>query len=285
MPKILVLGVSGMLGNAMVRYFHGLEGYEVRGTARSGACLPFLPSDVRPLVITDVDVENVDSVVRLLDAQRPDVVINCIGLIKQLSAANDSVAAIGLNALLPHRLARLAALVGARFVHISTDCVFSGRTGSYAESDLPDASDLYGRSKLLGEVDAPNAITLRTSIIGHELSTAHGLVGWFLAQTGQIKGFTRAVFSGLPTVELARVIHAHVLTRPDLRGLYHVSAAPITKFDLLTLVKDIYGKSITITPDDTLIIDRSLVSSRFRTETGYAPQDWRDLITTMHRFG
>ena len=285
MPKILVLGASGMLGSAMLRYFHGLEGYEVRGTARSGACLPFLPTDVRPLVIIDVDIESIDSIVRLLDTHRPDVIINCIGLIKQLSSANDSVAAIGMNALLPHRLARLAALVGARFVHISTDCVFSARTGLYAESDPPDATDLYGRSKLLGEVNGTNAITLRTSIIGHELSSAHGLVGWFLAQSGQVKGFTRAVFSGLPTVELARVIHAHVLPQPDLRGLYHVSAAPIAKYDLLTLVKDIYDKDVTIIPDDTLVIDRSLISSRFRSETGYSPPDWRDLITTMHRFG
>jgi dTDP-4-dehydrorhamnose reductase len=163
--------------------------------------------------------------------------------------------------------------------------VFTGRQGHYRESDAPDALDLYGRSKLLGEVDEPNAVTLRTSIIGHELSSAHGLVGWFLAQDGCVRGFTRAVFSGLPTVELAKVIRDYVLPRPDLRGLWHVSSDPIAKYDLLQLVKTAYGKPIEIVRDEQLVIDRSLDSTRFRVATGWQPAPWAELVDSMRRFG
>jgi dTDP-4-dehydrorhamnose reductase len=187
--------------------------------------------------------------------------------------------------MLPHRLARLAALVDARLIHVSTDCVFTGKKGDYRESDVPDAQDLYGRSKLLGEVDYPNAITLRTSIIGTELRDAHGLVGWFLAQRGSVKGYSKAVFSGLPTVALAHVIRDYVLPNPALRGVWHVSAAPIAKYDLLKLVAAEYGMDIDIVPDDTLVIDRSLDSSRFRLETGWKPLSWPTLIASMRQFG
>jgi dTDP-4-dehydrorhamnose reductase len=215
---------------------------------------------------------------------KPHVVINCIGLIKQLAEADDPLSAIPINALLPHRLARLCDVAGARLVHMSTDCVFAGTKGMYTEADMSDAKDLYGRSKYLGEVDYPHAITLRTSIIGHELSGAHSLVGWFLAQQGSVRGFRRAIFSGLPTVELARVIRDHVIPHPELRGLYHVSAEPINKFDLLTLVARAYGKTIDITPDDKLAIDRSLDSSRFRQATGYQPEPWPELVRRMREF-
>jgi dTDP-4-dehydrorhamnose reductase len=212
------------------------------------------------------------------------VVINCIGLVKQLAEADDPLLALPINAMLPHRLARLCDVASARLVHVSTDCVFSGARGNYIEGDSPDAQDLYGRSKLLGEVDYPHAVTLRTSIIGHELSSANGLVGWFLAQQGRVSGYRRAVFSGLPTIELARVIRDHVLPRPALRGTYHVSASPINKFDLLKLVARTYGKEIEIVEDDAVLIDRSLDSTRFRTETGYAPDDWPALVARMHAF-
>jgi dTDP-4-dehydrorhamnose reductase len=184
--------------------------------------------------------------------------------------------------MLPHRRARLCALAGARLVHVSTDCVFSGGRGNYAESDAADALDLYGRSKHMGEVDYPNAITLRTSIIGHELDSRHGLLEWFLAQSGQCKGFTRAVFSGLPTVELARVVRDFVLQQPALRGVYHVSAAPIDKYTLLKLVARVYGKSIDIVADDQLAIDRSLNSSRFSQASGYQAPPWETLVQAMH---
>ncbi len=283
--KVLVLGASGMLGNAVLRFFAQSAGFEASGSARSASTLAQLPAELRERVVTGVDVENVDSLARLFAQVRPDVVINCIGLVKQLAEADDPLLAIPINALLPHRLARLCQVAGARFVHVSTDCVFTGAKGMYREEDPADAQDLYGRSKHLGEVDYDNAVTLRTSIIGHELASAHGLVGWFLAQTGQVRGFTRAVFSGLPTVELARVIRDHVLPRPELRGLHHVSAAPIAKFDLLQLVAQAYGRTTVIVPDDRLVIDRSLDSTRFRQITGYAPPAWPELVRAMHAFG
>lgn len=283
--KVLVLGASGMLGNAVLRFFAASEGYLAFGSVRGIGALKFFPEPLRHQIVCGVDVENTDSVAKLLARVRPSVVINCIGLVKQLSEADDPLAAIPINSMLPHRLARLCDVANARFIHVSTDCVFSGVKGMYSETDFPDANDLYGRSKFLGEVDYPHATTLRTSIIGHELSSAHGLVGWFLAQRGEIKGYTRAVFSGLPTVELALVIRDFVLPHPELRGLHQVSAEPINKFDLLELVAAQYGASTKVLPDANLIIDRSLDSARFRELTGYKPPSWVELIRRMHEFG
>lgn len=283
--RVLVIGASGMLGNAVLRLFSQSPGYEAFGSVRSSAVRHLLPDDVQPNLINGVDVENADSLMRLFDIARPNIVINCVGLVKQLAQANDPLAAIPLNAILPHRLARLCAVAGARFVHMSTDCVFSGAQGMYMESDVADAKDLYGLSKFLGEVDYPRAITLRTSIIGHELDGARSLVDWFLAQEGSVRGFKRAIFSGLPTVEVARVIRDYVIPHPELHGLYHLSAAPINKFDLLTLVAATYGKSIDINVDEQLVIDRSLNSTRFRQVTGYEPKSWPELISLMHDFG
>jgi dTDP-4-dehydrorhamnose reductase len=274
-----------MLGNAVLRSLSGSPDLVTWGSVRGAAALRHFPEPMRQRIVTGVDVEHPDELVKLLARTRPDVVINCIGLVKQLADAKDPLSALPINALLPHRLARLAGLAGARLVHVSTDCVFAGTRGAYAESDVPDALDLYGRSKLLGEVDYPNAITLRTSIIGHELASRHGLIDWFLSQEGSVRGFTRAVFSGLPTVELARVIRDYVIPRPGMRGLYHVSAAPIAKYDLLRLVAAEYGKDIRIEPDAELVIDRSLDSTRFRTETGYVPPAWPQLVRDMRAFG
>lgn len=282
--KVLVLGATGMLGNAVLRFFAQSAGYEVVGSARSSSALQLLPSELSGRLICGVDVENMDSLISLFTKVRPDAVINCIGLVKQLAEANDPLAAMPINALLPHRLARLCDVAGARLVHMSTDCVFSGAKGMYTEADASDANDLYGRSKYLGEVDYPNAITLRTSIIGHELNGAHSLVGWFLAQQDSARGFRRAVFSGLPTVELARVIRDHVLPHPELHGLYHVSSVPINKFDLLKLIADVYDKKINIVVDDELVIDRSLDSTMFRDATSYQQQPWPELVRRMREF-
>ncbi|MBU7583454.1 MAG: SDR family oxidoreductase [Nostoc sp. TH1S01] len=283
--KILVIGITGMLGNAMFRTFlNSAAGYEVVGTARSESAYRFFDGATKENIITGVDVENHDLLVKIFAKFRPQIVINCVGLVKQLAEANDPLLAVPLNTLLPHRLAALCLLVGARLIHISTDCVFSGDKGNYLESDLPDAKDLYGRSKLLGEVDYQHAITLRTSIIGHELSGNRSLVGWFLSQKNQVKGFTGAIFSGLPTVELARVVHDFVLPQPTLYGLYHVAAKPIDKYSLLKLVAKIYDKKIEIVPEDNLRIDRSLNSQKFYEATGYVAPEWEDLITRMYEF-
>lgn len=282
--KVLVLGATGMLGNAVLRLLAQSAGYEVVGSARSWSALRLLPADLSDRVICGVDVEHIDTLISLFSKVQPNVVINCIGLVKQLAEADDPLAAIPINSLLPHRLARLCGVAGARLVHMSTDCVFSGAKGMYTEADMSDAKDLYGRSKYLGEVDYPHAVTLRTSIIGHELSGGHSLVGWFLAQQGGVKGFRRAIFSGLPTVELARVIRDHVIPHPELQGVHHVSADPINKFDLLTLISNIYGKQIDISADDNFIIDRSLDSTRFRGVTGYQPKPWPELVRRMCEF-
>lgn len=280
---ILVLGTSGMLGNAIFRSLSDHDDLHVTGTIRNRADLGYFPECHRQHILTGIDVLDHDSVVRLFAETRPDVVINCIGLIKQLSLSSDPLIALPLNALLPHRLSRLCRIAGARLIHISTDCVFSGRQGLYQESDQPDAEDLYGKSKQLGELtNEDHSITLRTSIIGHELHTNHALIDWFLSSSGSVNGFTRAIFSGLPTVELAHVIHNHVLPNLSLHGLYHVSAEPINKYELLQLVADIYRKQIRLLPSEDVIIDRSLNSAKFRAATGYRPPIWPELIRRMH---
>lgn len=282
--RVLVLGASGMLGNAMFRVLSQGTGLEVFGTARSGSVRRFFASEAGQRIIAGVDVENQDSLARVFAELKPQVVVNCIGLIKQLADADDPLQALPINAMLPHRLARLCDLGGARLVHVSTDCVFTGTKGNYRESDLSDATDLYGKSKFLGEVAYPRTITLRTSIIGHELSSAHGLVGWFLAQEGRVKGYTRAIFSGLPTMELARVVRDVVLPRTDLSGLYHVASSAIAKYDLLKLVAQVYGKAIEIVPDDAVLIDRSLNADRFKEASGYVAPPWPELVKAMFEF-
>lgn len=272
-----------MLGSAVLRIFAEDNRYQVFGSVRSHASKSVFAADLQKYLVVAGDIENHDALTHLFKATRPEVVINCIGLIKQLAQASDPLNAIPINALLPHRIARLCDLAGARMVHISTDCVFSGSKGDYSESDVSDANDLYGRSKLLGEVDYPHAITLRTSIIGHELAGANGLIGWFLQQRGTCKGYTNAIFSGLPTVELARVIRDIVLPKTALHGLYHVAASPINKYDLLRMVAKIYKKEIEIVADSNLVIDRSLNANRFMAATGYTAPSWPDLINLMHR--
>jgi len=282
--RVMVLGVTGMLGNAMFRVLSANSGLDVHGTARSESSRRYFSDNLSSQIIVGVDVENHDSLIKAYAAVRPDVVVNCVGLVKQLADADDPLQAVPINALLPHRLAALCQATGSRLVQISTDCVFSGAKGNNLESDYPDAYDLYGRSKLLGEVDYPNAITLRTSIVGHELSGQRSLMGWFLAQQSSVKGFTRAIFSGLPTVELARVVCDFVLPRSELHGLYHVAAGSINKFDLLKLVSKTYGKDIEIIPSDELVIDRSLNADRFKEATGYVPPEWPVLVQRMYEF-
>jgi dTDP-4-dehydrorhamnose reductase len=281
--RVLVLGASGMLGNAMLRVMSNQEGWAVYGTLRSSnpALQALAP---RAQLLHGVHADQPDSLIDAFTSSRPQVVINCVGLVKQLASADDPLEAIPINALLPHRLAKLCELAQARLIHISTDCVFSGRKGKYIESDMPDAEDLYGRSKLLGEISDRHAITLRTSIIGHELGRDHGLIGWFLSQQGRVKGYTEAIFSGLPTRELARVVRDIVIPKTDLHGLYHLAAEPISKHDLLQIVNRVYGKALQIEPDERVKINRSLDATRFKEASGYVPPAWPDLIAQMCEF-
>lgn len=284
MSRILILGASGMLGNAMLRLFAADSTHEVWGTVRSAASHKYFAPAIAERLLSGVDVDDVDTLLRAFAEVRPEVVINCIGVVKQLAGADDPLLVLPINTLLPHRLARMCAMVGARLIHVSTDCVFNGRKGGYRETDPIDAEDLYGRSKALGEVDYPHAVTLRTSIIGHEFGRPHGLVEWFLAQEGSARGFRRVVFSGLPTVALAGIILDHVLPNPQLNGVYHVAAEAINKFDLLAIAAAAYGKTIRLDPDDTVVIDRSLNADRFRAATGYVAPSWPELVARMRDF-
>lgn len=279
--KVLVLGATGMLGHVVLHVFAEDRRFDAVGTVRSAQSLRQLPAPLRDKTVCDVNVDDFDGVIRAVGVVKPRIVVNCVGIVKQLDASNDPLVAVPVNTLLPHRLARLCAAIDARLIHVSTDCVFAGTRGMYVEGDAPDADDLYGRTKLLGEVDYANAVTLRTSMIGHELGTRRGLVEWFLSQERPVSGYRHAVFSGLTTRELARIMRDFVVPRPELRGVYHVAATPIAKLDLLRLIATEYGRPTTITPDDSVRVDRSLNADRFHAATGYVPPDWPDLIHQM----
>ncbi|WP_224983488.1 dTDP-4-dehydrorhamnose reductase family protein [Geomonas agri] len=280
--RILILGSTGMLGHTLLTKLSRRASLEVYGTARSREGLdcwfaPHLIERIRP----GVDADNFDSVLRVLGEVRPDVVVNCIGIIKQLPVAKDPVISIGINALFPNRLALACKVAGARLIHISTDCVFRGDRGGYTEADQPDAEDLYGRSKFLGEVVEPHCLTLRSSIIGHELKGGHGLIDWFLSQTGSVHGFTKAIYTGFPTVEMVRIIADYVLPNPELYGLYQVASTPISKYALLKLVAERYGIATEIMPDDSFLCERSLNGSRFAAVTGYVAPAWPEMVDAM----
>lgn len=223
-----------------------------------------------------------DSITRVINELKPDIIVNCIGIIKQLAEAYDPVYALTINSILPHRLKNLCSLIDIRFIHFSTDCVFSGRKGMYTEDDESDATDLYGRSKYLGEVDGDSCLTLRTSIIGRELNTKNGLLEWFLNNDdGTVKGYTNVIFSGFPTIVLAKILVKIIREFSKLSGVWHISSDPISKYDLLQLIAVEYGLQINIEPFADLSEDRSLDSSRFREETGIIPSEWPELIKIM----
>lgn len=282
--KVLVIGSSGMIGSTVLRVLSDKNGWAIFGTIRDASAQKFFTTKIAERLKVGIDVENIDALVKVLDHVRPDVVINCAGLTKHKLETQDSLCSISINALMPHKLAGLCSLIGARLIHISTDCVFSGDKGNYTEDDFADARDLYGKSKLLGEIDYPNAITLRTSTIGHELQGNFGLLDWFLSQQVECKGYANAFFSGLPTVIFAEIIRDVVIPHSDLTGLYHVSAKPINKYDLLKLIADKYCKKINIIRDEELMINRSLDSNRFRLATGYVAPEWTELISLMHSY-
>ncbi len=241
-----------------------------------------VPEFPRNRVRPHVDAWNFEQVSRAMASIQPDLVINCIGIIKQHgNVAKDPLIAITLNALFPHKLSLLCKVANARLIHISTDCVFSGAKGNYTESDVADGDEIYGRTKFLGEVEYAQCITLRTSIIGREIKNGLGLVEWFLAQNENVKGFTKAIFSGLTTDELAKVINDYVIPNPALSGKYHVSTHPIAKYDLLTLLNIAFEKNLMIEPYDDFVIDRSLNAKRFNKETGYNPPAWESMIAEL----
>jgi len=277
--RMLVIGGAGMLGHQLARIAReSLDVWiTVRDDGRGYARYNLIDAD---RVIGRVAVGTFDSVVSAVARSKPDVIVNCIGVVKQRDTS-DVIGSLTINSLFPHRLAALAGAAGARLIHISTDCVFLGTKGGYTERDVPDARDLYGLSKHLGEVTAAPSLTLRTSIIGRELATTQGLVEWFLSAGSHVRGFRNAIFSGWTTIALSRVIVEVATRRPDLAGLYHVAAQPISKLDLLTYCNEAFGLGTTITPDDSLVIDRSLDGAAFAAATGIVAPLWTDMVAEM----
>lgn len=284
MLKIVILGVTGMLGHVLYSYLAARPGLELYGVSRNKQRLRnIFPENLFAKIRDRIAAEDFDALTEFLAETQPQIIINCIGIIKQKPEAGNLVKSITTNALFPHRLAIIARALGAKLIHISTDCVFDGEKGGYTETDPPNPSDIYGRTKLLGEVDYPPALTIRTSIIGHELDTKYGLVEWFLSQTETVPGFTKAIYSGLPTIELAEIIDNYVLSRPKLSGLYQISANPISKYRLLGLIAAEYRHQVEIEPQEQFQSDRSLDSTLFRKQTGYQPRPWPELIAKMRR--
>lgn len=236
----------------------------------------------RGRVIENIDVADPFSIRKAIEKARPDVVINAVGIIKQLPTSKDVVTTLTINSIFPHRLAELSGEFGFRLICVSTDCVFDGEKGNYNEDDLPNASDLYGKSKNLGEVSGDNCLTLRTSIIGRELETAHSLVEWFIGNRGRtVKGYVNAIYSGFPTIIFADIIDDLIENHANLAGLYHVSSEPINKFDLLGLIRSEFNLDINIEPFEEFRIDRSLDSTRFKEATGFSPPPWNEMIKVM----
>jgi dTDP-4-dehydrorhamnose reductase len=275
--RVLVMGASGMLGHKVYQTMAAAE-HQIYGTLKRpvGDFEKYGIFDPEGM-IEGVDARIPETIERAFLIARPEVVINCIGLIKPFS--NDPASTIELNALFPHKLARYCGLMGARLVQISTDCVFSGQKGMYTEGDTPDPDDIYGRTKLLGEVIGEGCITIRTSMIGRELDRQASLLEWFLSQEGKrLKGFTRSIFSGLTTLSLAGVLNRIVTDQRELAGLYHVSSEPINKYDLLMRLKEAYQLQVEIEPVEGDCVDRSLDSSRFHQATGIILPTWDEMI-------
>lgn len=280
--KLLILGAGGMLGHQLCRTLSARFDIwaTLRGEPREIERYGFIPQE---RIIGQVDVQDITSLRRALDTVKPDAVINGIGIVKQRDEAKQAVPSIYVNALFPHQLANLCVESGVRVLQISTDCVFSGMRGNYTEIDNPDPVDLYGRTKLLGELNRPGTLTLRTSIIGWQLNSSSSLLGWFASQRGaHIKGYRRAIYSGFSTSVLSTLIGDIIETRKDLTGLYHIASAPISKYDLLTRLQEALGwKDITINPDEHFFCDRSLISTRFTTTTGWIAPSWDDMIADL----
>lgn len=279
--RVLVLGATGMLGHKV--YQHMLNRAEVFAGLRTGSAASRLGlfGDASRL-LAGLDAEVPQTLLPLFDAARPDVVINCVGVVKQLKEARDPIKTLMVNALFPHRVAEVCRDFESRLIHISTDCVFSGERGNYSEEDISDARDLYGRTKFLGEVATGGCLTLRTSVIGRELASRNGLLEWFLSQRGKrVSGYTRAIFSGVTTSTLAQMLWEVIANHPNLRGLYHLAAEPVAKFDLLVRIRAALNLDIDIVPSAKERCDASLDGRRFEVETGLTVPSWAEMVDAL----
>ncbi|KHA61772.1 dTDP-4-dehydrorhamnose reductase [Vibrio variabilis] len=279
--KVLILGANGMLGSSLTRYLSKNKKLSIYACVRNKENASIFKGVSVEDTIENVDVLDDEALSTLFEMVKPAVVINCVGIIKQVELSKSYTTSIGINSLYPHRLASICDKYSSRMIHFSTDCVFSGSKGNYLESDFPDSNDLYGQSKLLGEVTYGNHLTIRTSIIGHENKSPVSLIDWFLGQK-EIKGFSKAIFSGLPTVCVAEVLEKYFIFDDSIKGLYNLSVDPIDKYSLLKLVSIKYGHRCEIVKDSNFIINRSLDYSKLSKEVGYKPDNWDTLIQKMH---
>jgi dTDP-4-dehydrorhamnose reductase len=275
---ILILGASGMLGHQL--WLHLGEYHQVTGTLRSSNAKLRTFQNERRTLIEGVHSTDEDGLKDLLMSGNFDVVINCIGVIKQLDEVKNAVGTIFSNSLFPHIVAKWAK--NAKVIQVSTDCVFSGTKGNYSETDVPDAGDLYGRSKLLGEIDYAPHLTLRTSIVGHELQNSVSLIDWFLSQQGTIKGYTKAIYSGLTTLELAKQINHILENHLELSGIWQIASDPIDKYALLKKTADVYQKQIEIEAYDGYSSDKSLSYAKLQRAIGYVPRSWDQMLVDLH---
>ena len=279
--RLLILGGSGMLGHQLWRGLHSQHDTWV--TLRrpvADFAVHNLFDEAKAIQFDDITDDT--ALERALGQAKPEAVINCVGLIKQRDEASDETLTLRVNAEFPHHLAKHCGKAGARLIHFSTDCVFAGTKGNYTESDPSDAADLYGQSKHQGEVSDAHSVTLRTSVIGHELGTNLALLDWFLIQQFQaVNGYTKAIYSGFTTLEMARIVDLILTQHTGLSGVWHIASEPISKFALLQLCREKLGWEGVIEPNDEFVCDRSLNADRFNQATGYTPPSWEAMISEL----
>ena len=284
--KIVILGSNGLLGNTITKYFFEKADHQTIAVLRNYSKIKLFNEKYHQNFLVIENILDYIETKKKLEIIRPDILINCIGITnkEKINKPYQIEKFININSLFPHRIQRICCELGTRLIHLSTDCIFSGSKGFYSENDNPDPTDIYGRSKLLGELDYENTLTIRKSVIGHELVSRKGLLEWFLHQNISVEGYKDVIFSGLTVLELAKLIDKYILPRSDLKGILNISGESISKFDLLKIISDVYHKSIEIIPNESIKINRTLNSSKFYKLTGYKPNSWPVLIKSMYEF-
>ncbi|WP_332694870.1 dTDP-4-dehydrorhamnose reductase family protein [Halalkalibacter lacteus] len=267
--KLLILGGKGMAGHMITEYFRKKNEFEVFYTSRD-------KKDQNGIFL---DVTNGTKVEELIESIKPDITINCTGILNE-DATNNPTLAFLVNSILPHQLATLTERHQRKLIQISTDCVFSGKKGDYTENDIPDGSSIYAQSKQQGEIISDQHLTIRTSIIGPELKESGiGLFLWFMKQKGEIKGYKKALWNGVTTLELAKVIE--MMIKDNVTGLYHLGLeTKISKYSLLKLIQDVFNKNdVEITPDTSVVIDRTIRNTR--TDFQYTLPSYKEMILEL----